>query len=1061
MRLSRYAALVSLLLQLVTLPCWGQYYFTHYQVDDGLVHNSVRSILQDSKGLLWIGTRGGLNRFDGYTFKPCKNQESKFGNIGNNVIMVIAEDKKGMLWIATGKGIFKYDPYNEVFTPLEIAPQTYISHLLIDNNDDLWFLADYSLYKYDQGENKVENLKMQASCVALDSSMNLWVGSNDGVIGIYSHRNHSVTNVRIIDKSVPENMRSISKIYPVNEKEVLVGCFKQGLKSYNPQTGTISALPLRNVNNTDIYVRDITAGNGQQYWIATESGIYIYDLATHTSQNLRKRTGDPYSITDNAVYTICKDKQGDMWVGTYFAGLNHYSIENARFEKYYPLQGTNSISGDAVGTICSDTRGNLWIGTEDAGLNKLDVKTGKFTHYAATGKKGGISYPNIHGLLTLGDQLFIGPFLHGMEVMDIRTGLVTDRFKFIGDQNDKESDFVLRFYLTKDSTLLVGTAYNGSGLFIYNRKQKTFSRIKQIPYNSYVFDITEDEEGYIWTGSVSQGAFYYHPKTGRHGNFRFGDTVKNKLINEFSVHNIFEDSQHSMWFATAGGGLIRLAPDRKTIKKFTTENGLPSNVVFSILEDNSKHLWISSLKGLICLDLRTEQCRTYTQSNGLITDQFNYNSAYKDANGKMYFGSVKGMIAFNPAEFDQKEASPSTYITGFQINNKEIKPDDKNGPLTQSILFTDSIVLAYNQNSFSIEFAALNYSSTRVTRYRYFMAGVDKDWTYLNTNRNAYFTDLAPGTYLFTVRAESNVGSWTSKERHLYIRILPPFWKSNTAYLLYALIIGTILYLLIRYYHRYLDSKNRNKLQLFEHGKEKEIYQFKIDFFTNIAHEIQTPLTLIVGPVERLMKKVEDQPNIKKSLLMVQKNANRLADLTEQLLDFRQTEIEQFGLNFVNVDINKLLREQADSFREFAQESGISLSIDLPETDMVAFVDREALAKICGNLISNAIKYAASRATIRMAPLTDGEEKITIHFCNDGKGIPAEFHQKIFEPFFRLHSKEKPGTGIGLPLAKSLTELHNGSLTLVSGKINEIIFVLTLPVHQKIEFNLSGNWKKT
>jgi signal transduction histidine kinase/ligand-binding sensor domain-containing protein len=1008
---------------------------------------------------MWIGTRGGLNRFDGYTFKNYKNQDNKFGSLGNNVVTVVAEDKKGMLWVGTGKGIFKYDPYNEVFTPLEIAPQAYISHLLVDNDNNLWFLANFSLYHYNQGTKKVDHLKIQASCLALDRNMNLWIGNSDGVIGIYTHRSRSMTNVRIIDQHIPENMRSISKIYPVNDKEILVGCFKQGLKSYNTQTGIIRSLPLRHVDNTDIYVRDITAGSDQQYWIATESGIYIYDLATNTSQNLRKRPGDPYSIADNAVYTICKDNRGGMWAGTYFGGLHHYSTESARFEKYYPLQGANSISGDAVGTICSDNRGNLWIGTEDAGINKFDVKTGKFTHYAVTGKKGGLSYPNIHGLLPLGDQLFIGPFLHGMEIMDMRTGLITERFPLIGDKNDKVSDFVLRFYLTRDSTLFVGTAYNGSGLFTYDRKQKTFSRIKQIPYNSYVFDVTEDRQGYIWTGSISQGVFYYHPKTGLHGNLRFGDTVNNKLINEFPVHYIFEDSDHFIWFATAGGGLVKVSPDRKIIKKFTTANGLPSNVVFCILEDSSKHLWISSLKGLICLDLQTEQCKTYTQSNGLITDQFNYNSAYKDANGKMYFGSVKGMIAFNPAKFEQKEASPPTYITGFQINNKEIIPGGKDGPLSQSILFTDTIMLAYDQNNFSIEFAALNYSSTRVTRYRYFMDGVDKDWTYLNTNRNAYFTDLAPGSYTFTVRAESNVGTWTSKERRLFIRILPPFWKSNTAYILYALLAGTCLYLLIRYYHRYLNSKNQRRLQLFEHEKEKEIYQFKIDFFTNIAHEIQTPLTLIVGPVERMIKKVEDQPNIRRSLLMVQKNANRLADLTGQLLDFRQTEIEQFGLNFVNVDINKLLREQIDSFRELARESKISLHAELPKVHTVAFVDREALVKICSNLISNAIKYAASSATIEMAPLNTGDEKFTIRFCNDGKGIPDEFQEKIFEPFFRVNNKEKPGTGIGLPLARSLTELHSGSLELVSGKTNEIIFALTLPVHQKFEFNLSS-WKK-
>jgi signal transduction histidine kinase/streptogramin lyase len=611
-------------------------------------------------------------------------------------------------------------------------------------------------------------------------------------------------------------------------------------------------------------------------------------------------------------------------------------------------------------------------------------------------------------------------------------------------------------YLTKDSTLLIGTAYGGSGLFIYNRKQKTFSRIKQIPYNSFVFDIHEDDEGNIWTGSVSRGAFYYNPKTGKHGNVRFGDTVKNKIINEFAVHDILEDSNHAMWFATDGGGLVKLYPDRKTIKKFTTGNGLPSNVVFGILEDNSKHLWVSSLKGLICFDLRTEKCKTFTQSNGLITDQFNYNSAYKQANGKMYFGSVKGMVAFNPAEFDEKDPSPPIYITGFQVNNKELVPNDGESPLTKSILFTDAIVLAHDQSNFSIEFAALNFSSPKVIRYKYLMKGLDKDWTYLNSNRNAYFTDLAAGSYTFIVRAESNVGSWAGKERRIFIKILPHFWESYPAYFFYLLILGISLYLSIRYYHRYLERKNQNKLQLFEHEKKKEIYEAKIEFFTNIAHEIQTPLTLIAGPIERLIKKTEDLPGIKKSLLMVDKNAKRLTELTGHLLDFRKTEMNQFGLNFVNVDISNLLKEQIDTFKQEAEKDNISLTLELPKNHVIGFVDREALVRICSNLISNAIKYAASKAVVSVASFNATDQVFTICFSNDGKGIPDEFSERIFEPFFRLRGNNRPGTGIGLPLAKSLTELHNGSLKLVSGHTNKIVFELTLPVHQQFEFKLSG-----
>jgi signal transduction histidine kinase/ligand-binding sensor domain-containing protein len=1047
----------NIILLLPVSVCSGQsYYFKHYQADDGLTHNSVTSIIQDSKGLMWIGTRGGLNRFDGYTFKILKNKANKFGNIGNNIITAIAEDKKGMLWIGTGKGVFMYDPYKEVFTALEIAPQVYTNRLLVDSENDVWFLSNSSLHKYDQGTRKLEKLKIQASCMAFDKSGNLWTGSEDGVISIYNPRNRSITKTRIIDQSVPPYLRSITKILPINQDEVLIGCFKQGLKKYNAKTGEIKTLPLHTDGNTDVYVRDITAGGNQDYWVATESGIYIYNLDNNTSLHLKKRGGDPYSIADNAVYTVCKDNQGSMWVGTFFGGLNYYSKENARFEKYYPLQGTNSISGDAVREISSDNKGNLWIGTEDAGINKLDLKTGKFTTYTATGKKGDVSYPNIHGLLPVGNQLFIGPFFHGLEIMDMRTGLVTDRFSLIGDKNEKISDFVHSVYLTKDSTLLIGTAYRGSGLFIYDRKHKTFSRIKEIPYDSFVFDIHEDDEGNIWTGSVSRGAFYYNPKTGKHGNVRFGDTVKNKIINEFAVHDILEDSNHVMWFATDGGGLVKLYPDRKTIKKFTTGNGLPSNVVFGILEDNSKHLWVSSLKGLICFDLRTEKCKTFTQSNGLITDQFNYNSAYKQANGKMYFGSVKGMVAFNPAEFDEKDASPPIYITGFQVNNKEIVPNDDGSPLAKSILFTDTIVLTHDQSNFSIEFAALNFSSPKVIRYKYLMKGLDKDWTYLNSNRNAYFTDLAAGNYTFIVRAESNVGSWAGKERRLFIKILPPFWESYPAYFFYLLILVISLYLSIRYYHRYLERKNQNKLQLFEHEKKKEIYEAKIEFFTNIAHEIQTPLTLIAGPIERLIKKTEELPGIKKSLLMVDKNAKRLTELTGHLLDFRKTEMNQFGLNFVNVDVTNLLKEQIEAFKQEAEKSNISLTLELPKNHVIGFVDREALVRICSNLISNAIKYAATKATVSVASFNVTDQSFTISFSNDGKGIPDEFSERIFEPFFRLRGNNRPGTGIGLPLAKSLTELHSGSLKLVSGHTNKIVFELTLPVHQQFEFKLSG-----
>lgn len=1059
MRPIYYHFVICLLLAFVASSCYGQYYFKHYQADDGLSHNAVTSIIQDRKGLMWIGTRGGLNRFDGYTFRLFENKANKYGSIGNNTITALAEDGKGMIWIGSGKGVYKYDPYKEALTFLESAPAGYISHLVTDSANNVWFLSDYTLYRYDQATDTLQHLKIRATCIALDDSSHLWTGHSDGMIRSYSIGGKKLANIRIFDESVPPDARSISKICPIKDNELLVGGFQQGLKFYSAKTGLIRSLPLSNDEHTAIYVRDILAGGDNKYWIATESGIYIYDIARDTTEHLKRRTGDPYSLSDNAVYALCRDNQGGIWAGTYFGGVNYYSKRNARFEKYYPQEGANAISGNAVSRIVADKRGDLWIGTEDAGIDKLDLRTGKITNYAANGKKGSISYPNIHGLLAVGDQLYLGPFLHGLEIMDLRTGAITDRFREVGEKNDRVSDFVSCIYLTKDSTLLVGTAYRNAGLFVYDRLRKTFHRVPQIPVNTYVFDILEDDDGNIWTGSITQGAYYYNPKTGQHGNIRFGDTVKGKIINEFAVYNIFQDSDRNLWFATTGGGLIRLSPDRKTMRRFTTDDGLPSNVLFSILEDNEKRLWVSSLKGLFCLRLHTEKVSVYTQSNGIITNQFNYRSAYKAPNGKMYFGSVKGLVAFNPLEFGREEASPPIFITGFQINNKEIVPNGKDSLFKRSILYTDTLTLTHDQSNFSIEFSALDYSSPEAIKYKYQMKGLDKSWTYLSVNRKAYFTGLAAGTYEFVVQAESNTGSWVSKERRLLIRILPPIWKSTPAIVLYVVLLITGLYLSVRSYNRYLERKNLNRLRWFEHEKEKEVYQAKIEFFTNITHEIQTPLTLIAGPIEWLINNFEGQPAVRKSLAIAEKNAKRLIELTTQLLDFRRTEVRQFSLNYVRTDITRQLSDQIIAFRQEAVKNDIQLDLQAPAEPIMASVDPEAFVKICSNLLSNAVKYAGSMAVVIIDPPDPHNDKFIIRFCNDGKGIPEKFRSQIFEPFFRLRGDEKPGTGIGLALARSLTELHNGSLSLVPGNPDLVIFELELPIHQKFEFQLSS-WKK-
>jgi signal transduction histidine kinase len=448
--------------------------------------------------------------------------------------------------------------------------------------------------------------------------------------------------------------------------------------------------------------------------------------------------------------------------------------------------------------------------------------------------------------------------------------------------------------------------------------------------------------------------------------------------------------------------------------------------------------------------------------NGTLSDQFNFSSAYKDKSGRMYFGSVKGLISFHPDEFSKNQFIPSVYITGFQVFNKELMIGEKGSPLTKSITYSDNITLDYDQSTFSISFAALSFTDPDMSAYAYQMEGLDKNWTYLKANRKAYFTDLAPGTYIFKVKASNSSGVWNEQETILNIEILPPWWASSWAYGFYIIATILMIYIMIRGYHNRTVAKNRREIELLEIAKEKEIFQAKIEFFTNVAHEIRTPLTLIKGPLEKIMKKADQIPDLNNSLRIMEKNTNRLIDLSNQLLDFRQTEIKGFTLSFVKTNISELLEETYLNFKTLADQKNLFYDISFPATPLFAYVDPEALNKILYNLFSNAVKYAEEKVYVSLLPFGEQPNCFTIIFKNDGYIIPYDKKDRIFQPFFRLKETEKQkGTGIGLALARSLAELHKGIIELREPENDLNVFHLILPMHQENEFNLYEEKPKT
>ncbi len=1036
----------------IALTSYGQSYnFRHYKVENGLSYNSVISSLQDKKGFMWLGTKDGLNRFDGNTFKIFRNDPDVAGSIGDNFIHCLFEDNKQNLWVGTQSGLFRYNHLNETFALIPYTKNKDIRDLKVDREGNIWYVAGTTLCMYSEQTKKMtaydHREHAQVTSLVITAADQVWATTIDGYLQRFNSKSHTFENYNIFAHSEPAISSWIEKIYDSGRGFFLIGTSNQGVKSFDMNTLTYKDILNKNSDQTSIYARDFVYNGNDEYWMATESGLFIYNIKTGNTINVKNKINDPYSISDNSVYTLTRDKEGGIWAGTYFGGVNYYPRQYTHFNKFFPQGGSNSLSGYAVREICPDQNGNLWIGTEDGGLNMLSLKTGKFKNFQPKGTKTSISHSNIHGLLAVGNELWVGTFEHGLDVLDINTNNVIRRYRASAAANALKSNFVESLLKTRSGDLLIGTSF---GLYKYNRAADNFTLLNEVPGNFHYSALLEDNRGTIWAGTLRDGLYFFNPANKTSGSYQNDEHDKKSLVSN-DINSIFQDSKGHIWVTTENG-LCLLNEKERNFTLLNTKDGFPSSVFYGILEDKNQNLWISTARGLVCYDPVKKTVKTYTKANGLLNNQFNYKSAFVDAQGLMYFGSVQGMISFVPESFVKNNFVSPVYITGFQIYNQEIQINSTGSPLTQSINFTKELKLAHDQSTFSIDFAALGYTAPEMTQYKYVMDGLDKHWTYLPKNRKVYFTNLAPGSYTFRVKAANSSNKWNDRETTISVIIKPPFWKTNLAYAIYAILFAVGNYYFIRYYHQWIQDKSRRRVEVWEAKKEKELYQAKIEFFTNVTHEIRTPLTLISGPLDEIIRKSDSQSVIFGNLEMMKKNTERLIALTDQLLDFRKAEVKGFSLNFVDVNVSQLLIANYKRYQSAAVSKGLDLNIALPEEPVYAYADTEALNKILSNLIDNGLKYAGTHLSII---LSANENIFTIEVKSDGNIIPPSVHEKIFEPFYRLKATmDQKGTGIGLPLARSLAELHDGTLIVKNEDEQWNVFVLSLPMHHEREFNL-------
>jgi signal transduction histidine kinase/DNA-binding response OmpR family regulator/streptogramin lyase len=784
-------------------------------------------------------------------------------------------------------------------------------------------------------------------------------------------------------------------------------------------------------------------------WIGTREGLYKFDKERKVFTLYQHDPTDSASLTDNNIISLLIDRAGALWLTTSM-GIDKVDPNQKPFGVLRPNPlDPRSLSHRRISAICEDKSGTVWIGTMGGGLNVFDKKTNTFSHFRHDPKNGNsLRSDMVSAILEDSDgNLWIG------------NGEVLSVF------NHKEKNFthtylhhpflptnmwpsVFTIYEDRQQVLWLGT---NNGMMSLDRKT---GRTKHYPYDPdnpegisdyWALAILEDSKGNLWIGAGSQALNKFERQTGKFFHFKHSSRKPGSIASN-TVSSIYEDSKGNLWFGTGEGGLCRFDHATATFINYTEKQGLAGNAIYSIAEDNQGYIWLGTNNGLSRFSSATETFTNYDADDGLqsklFTSLYTDGACFKGKDGRLYFGGTSGLNAFDPEAIRSNPYVPPVVITQFRLFDKPLPGKSE----------ANEISLDYDQNFFSLEFAALNYTNPGKNQYAYQLEGVNKDWVSAGTNRLASFTNVAPGSYRFKVKGSNNDGLWNNYPTTLAIIIHPPFWRTWWAYTLYALLFVTGLVLARREVVRRERLRADLKINQLESDKLRELDSLKSHFFANISHEFRTPLTLIQGTVTKLEK--EDAfPGRQVDYRLIERNADRLLQLINQLLDLSKLEAGKLDLHPKPGELTVFLKILAASFASLYQSKHIAYSYDLPEEPLHVRFDADKLEKIVVNLLCNAYKFTPAGGEVTFSARVSEKDatycKVHLTISDSGIGIPAEQLPRVFDRFYQADAsatRDYEGTGIGLALVKELVDLHGGIISVESSQEKGTTFFVRLPL---------------
>lgn len=1025
--------------------------FKHIGIAEGLPQNTVTCILQDSLGFIWFGTFGGVARYDGYEIKLFRHSSSDCLGLCNNRINCLAQDGQGNILIGTDKGLCILNPKTEKCIVAAASMGLGITKIKVGTKKRVWVGTTKGLRILDTRKNILKYLNIplindihdEVAAIEEDENHAVWIGYyNRGIL------RYSVDSSKIIP--ISERLSCIKNISVTALRDnghgsMWIGTIYQGILVYNYRNHKAKLQRIEEPGYQKVSVieriRDIAFAN-DCVWIGARNGLFRVKEDGSGIQDFQVEPGNSYSISNSSICAVLKDKSGIVWIGTYLGGVNYIQPGSNTFSYLNSVQPGYGLNNKVVFAIAEDNNKNLWIGTGGGGINLFDRQNSKWLYRHVETKKNSIDKKYIESLCENGDTIWIGT-LNGLFVYDRQTKKYTEIKLGAAIGNPNYGVGVFSLAKDKNSGVYIGTVY---GLFYCSNRGKVsfLGNVREDSDNvvyekDMIISLCVDRYGNIWVGRMNGLLCYLNSKHEKQfinfNNRRL--PVANQMIS-----SIFEDTYGIIWIATNDNGLVYFDSKEKVFHSLPGLYNMPAR---GIVEESPGKIWVSGINNISLIaytygklpfkpkDLKINK---FSVENGLESNEF-LSSALKLKSGKLIFGGYDGAVMFDPKSVLVNKYIAPVIITGFQIRNSH---GSNTSVLSQSIVYTKDIVLSHNQSYFTIKFSELNFINSANNQYAYTMEGLKSDtWHYVGNDRAVSYTNLSPGEYTFKVKAANNDGYWNSKYTSLHITILYPVWMRWYAWMLYIIAALYVFYFFYSYKRKTNRLKNELHLQQVVNEKERAFANQKMDFFTNISHEIKTPLTLIISPLEKMIRRLsenEKESEQYKYLNLIHRNCKRLMELVTQLLDFRRLETAKVTNVFERKDIVAFIKNIVADFQPWAVRKEIIISVVSGNDEIFADLDADKWVKIINNLMSNALKFTPEYGAIKITVTETQEDKewITIKVEDNGEGIAAENLKSIFEPFHYYNRMVSNGSGIGLTYVKDLVTLHGGVIKVESRK---------------------------